>query len=49
MCFNIQCVKTPETEECSGTEEKEDRENFKVIKLSESQWISSEAKIKPDF
>lgn len=36
-CLNTRCATTPETEECLGTEEKEDRKNFKAIKLFESQ------------
>lgn len=43
LSFNIKGVKTPVPKECWGTEEK-DRENLKVIKLSQSQQISSEAK-----
>lgn len=46
-CLNVRRVTTPETEGCSGTEEKEDRENFQVIKLFERHWIPSEAKREP--
>lgn len=45
--FNIKCAKTSETVECSGAGEKEDREKLRVIRVAESQWISSEAKIEP--
>lgn len=44
ICFNIKYIKKLETAECS---EKEDRGSSKVIKLSVTQCISSEAKIEP--